>query len=241
MDFYYTNFCAASPGVSTLSEWRELVAGRWLPASQELPAIPKAARLARRMSVFGKLSLAVAFEAQANADEPMVFASCWGDIGRTEQMLEEMVSEGVVSPAGFTSSVHNAVAGVAGIALKNHHFAPAIAAGDLTTEAALTQCYLELAQGAKSVLLVRSEMPMPEQWSASTELQKPRAPYAWAMRLHREAPAGASHFSLTPAADAPNREDCADSYSSDVHFLLGDAGQRLHTDETGRGWRWQKL
>ena len=147
-----------------------------------------------------------------------------------------MTATGDVSPAGFTSSVHNAASGAAGIWLKNHAPAPAVSAGNFTTEAGLTESFLQL-QTSESVVLVRVEAPLPNVWDhPAHERIAPAVPYVWALRLTRQ-PSEAG-FSLTPTATV-GAVAATEPLPADLTFLLSDTPQWLHA-EGERGWLWQK-
>lgn len=82
--------------------------------------------LRRRLTPLGKLVASALAAVQLRDEEPFVVASSWGDSEKSCQLVSEMTATGDVSPAGFTSSVHNAASGAAGIWLKNHAPAPAV-------------------------------------------------------------------------------------------------------------------
>ena len=111
-----------------------------------------------------------------------------------------------------------------------------MSAGNFTTEAGLTESFLQL-QTSESVVLVRAEAPLPDVWDHSAhERLAPAVPYVWALRLTRQ-PSQAG-FSLTPTATV-GADAVTDPLPSDLTFLLSDAQQWLHT-EGERGWLWQK-
>ena len=112
-------------------------------AAGELPACPAPVMLRRRLTPLGKLVASALAAVHLRDEEPFVVASSWGDSGKSCQLVSEMTATGDVSPAGFTSSVHNAASGAAGIWLKNHAPAPAVSAGNFTTEAGLTESFLQ--------------------------------------------------------------------------------------------------
>ena len=78
----------------------------------------------RRLSMVERAALHVAWNA-FNPEEgedaslplpemgkvPVVFASRWGEIGTTLKLMRQLHSEGEMSPAAFSSSVHNAAPG----------------------------------------------------------------------------------------------------------------------------------
>lgn len=237
MQFYYQDFYAALPDFIGVDAVREaLAAPSAVTAAGELPACPAPVMLRRRLTSLGKLVASALAAVQLRNEEPFVVASSWGDSGKSCQLVSEMTATGDVSPAGFTSSVHNAASGAAGIWLKNHAPAPAVSAGNFTTEAGLTESFLQL-QTSESVVLVRAEAPLPDVWDhPAHERLAPAVPYIWALRLTRQP--SQTGFSLTPTATV-GAAAVTDPLFSDLTFLLSDAQQWLHT-EGERGWLWQK-
>lgn len=237
MQFYYQDFYAALPGFIGVDAVREALADPAAVAAEgELPACPAPVMLRRRLTPLGKLVASALAAVHLRDEEPFVVASSWGDSGKSCQLVSEMTATGDVSPAGFTSSVHNAASGAAGIWLKNHAPAPAVSAGNFTTEAGLTESFLQL-QTSESVVLVRAEAPLPNVWDhPAHELIAPAVPYVWALRLTRQ-PSDAG-VSLTPTATVGAVAATA-PLPVDLTFLLSDTPQWLHA-EGERGWLWQK-
>ena len=237
MQFYYQDFYAALPGFIGVDAVREALADPAAVAAEgELPACPAPVMLRRRLTPLGKLVASALAAVHLRDEEPFVVASSWGDSGKNCQLVSEMTATGDVSPAGFTSSVHNAASGAAGIWLKNHAPAPAVSAGNFTTEAGLTESFLQL-QTSESVVLVRAEAPLPNVWDhPAHELIAPAVPYVWALRLTRQ-PSEAG-VSLTPTATVGAVAATA-PLPVDLTFLLSDTPQWLHA-EGERGWLWQK-
>lgn len=237
MQFYYQDFYAALPGFIGVDAVREALADPAAVAAEgELPACPAPVMLRRRLTPLGKLVASALAAVHLRDEEPFVVASSWGDSGKSCQLVSEMTATGDVSPAGFTSSVHNAASGAAGIWLKNHAPAPAVSAGNFTTEAGLTESFLQL-QTSESVVLVRAEAPLPNVWDhPAHELIAPAVPYVWALRLTRQ-PSEAG-VSLTPTATVGAVAATA-PLPVDLTFLLSDTPQWLHA-EGERGWLWQK-
>lgn len=126
-----TDFAAVTPGVVSPDGWKSWAATGVKPAEEVVPACPVPAMMKRRMTPLGRLALTALADVKPREEEAVVFASSWGDNGRTHALLADMTADATgVSPAGFSSSVHNGVAAVAAIWLKNHHVASAVSGGD---------------------------------------------------------------------------------------------------------------
>ena len=70
---------------------------------------------------------------------PVVFASRWGEIGTTIKLMQQFHTEGEMSPAGFSASVHNAAPGAFSLFTKNKAPYTAIAARAATLHAGLLE------------------------------------------------------------------------------------------------------
>ena len=97
------------------------------------------------------------------AETPVVFASRWGEIGTTLKLMRQMHDEGEMSPAGFSSSVHNAAPGAWSLLTKNHAPYTAIAARERSYEMGLIEAEAQLAAHvAPAILYVYAEESTPE-------------------------------------------------------------------------------
>lgn len=93
---------------------------------------------------------------------PVVFSSRWGEIGITCKLMRQMHSEGDMSPAGFSSSVHNAAPGAWSLFTGNKAPYTAVSARERSYEMGLLEARAQLAAGAPHVLYVYAEEATPE-------------------------------------------------------------------------------
>jgi hypothetical protein len=94
---------------------------------------------------------------------PVVFASRWGEIGTTLKLMRQMHGDGEMSPAAFSSSVHNAAPGAWSLFAGNKTPYTSIAAREKTYEMGLLEAEAQLASGAfDAVLYVYAEESTPE-------------------------------------------------------------------------------
>lgn len=114
---------------------------------------------------------------------PVVFASRWGEIGITVRLMRQVHDEGEMSPAGFSSSVHNAAPGTWSLFTGNRMPYTAISARDRTYEMGLIEARAQIAAGAPYVLYVCAEEDTPECYVAS--FGEPVRQHAVAMLLAR--------------------------------------------------------
>ena len=115
---------------------------------------------------------------------PVIFASRWGEIGVTAKLMRQMHDEGEMSPAAFSSSVHNAAPGAWSLFTKNRAPYTAIAAREKTYEMGLLEAESQIAAGAAHALYVYAEESTPECYLP--EFGEPVAAHAVAMLLSRE-------------------------------------------------------
>ena len=117
--------------------------------------------LRRKLNKFGRAGLYTLYNAYENGTNPnLVFASCYGDIERVEKLITQREEDGEVSPAGFSSSVHNATVGLFSLLEKIKTAYNSISAGDRTLSAGFLEsiisgeslfCYTESLGGVKSI------------------------------------------------------------------------------------------
>ena len=117
--------------------------------------------LRRKLNKFGRAGLYTLYNAYENSTNPnLVFASCYGDIERVEKLIAQREEDGEVSPAGFSSSVHNATVGLFSLLEKIKTAYNSISAGERTLSAGFLEsiisgeslfCYTESLGGVKSI------------------------------------------------------------------------------------------
>ena len=129
----------------------------------------------RRLSLVERAALHVAWkvfhsdgvecDGVSASGTPVVFASRWGEIGTTLNLMRQMHDEGEMSPARFSASVHNAAPGAWSIFTKNHAPYTAIAARGKSYEMGLVEAQAQLAAGVSgNVLYVYAEEATPEHY-----------------------------------------------------------------------------
>lgn len=133
----------------------------------------------RRLSPLGRVAVECALQANFEQDGmPCVFASRFGDSQRTLGMLAAFQSGEGVSPTTFTTSVHNAVAGIYSIHDGSQEAVQVVSAGSETVLMGLVEAYALLSAGEMKVLYVYYDEPLPEAYSEFTEEVK--TGFVWA-------------------------------------------------------------
>ena len=121
--------------------------------------LPRAMR--RRMSPFDLgVARCVAGLAAKGVDEEIVFASRHGNMSVMTELLMQLAQGELLSPARFSMSVHNAAVGAASLLAANRGGHTAIAAGEASLTAGLTEAWLRLNTGSPSVLFVYADLPL---------------------------------------------------------------------------------
>lgn len=147
----------------------------------------------RRLSIVERAALHVAWKVFDGEGEngaplpspnevPVVFASRWGEIGTTLKLMRQMHQEGEMSPAAFSSSVHNAAPGAWSLFTKNTAAYTAIAAREHTYEMGLMEAKAQLSAGiSDAVLFVYAEESTPVYYH--TAFDRPETARAEALLL----------------------------------------------------------
>jgi hypothetical protein len=238
--FVVQQWAAWAPGLSSREAWLDWFAqprpvqGDDVPALAQMPAMMR-----RRIERLGRAALQTAYETMEDATRPCpsVFASRYGDMRRSIELMRQLADEGAVSPTAFSVSVHNAFAALFSIARGDRSNYSAVAAGPETAESALAEAVGLLSEGAPEVLVVMYDEPLPsplEHFAEPGEFIR-----AWAVRIAPAKESGIG-FSLAPAPG-----DCAvgDSVMPPdlalLAFLVG--GQREYSRVVDdRRWIWER-
>lgn len=144
-------------------------------ARQELgdvaPMLEIPAALRRRCPPFARDALRCGLRLMhAAPDSELVFCSCHGDLSATLQLLDDINRGELLSPAQFSLSVHNAAAGLLGQAVGRAANHTAIAGGDLSLSAGLTDAYARLTtRDGGSIILVFADMALPGAYQSMDE------------------------------------------------------------------------
>jgi hypothetical protein len=127
VSFHVRAWSAWAPGLETTSARQEWAGQSESRSEGDLEPVPVLLR--RRVSPIGQKALKAAWSLPDSGGARMVFCSRHGEFGRTLSILDSLVNRTPVSPADFTLSVHNALAGLLSIARGNRQGHTTIAAG----------------------------------------------------------------------------------------------------------------
>lgn len=129
------------------------------------------AQLRRRMPMFARESVRCGLElARASPESELVFSSRHGDLTSNVELLSELATHTLLSPARFSVSVHNAPVGLIGQCLGTSASHTAIAGDGETFMAGLTEAYGRLVtREAHSVIVIHADVELPAIYSEFDE------------------------------------------------------------------------
>lgn len=180
IQFSITAWAAWAPGVETPAAWSEwALGGRAIAGDGEPAVVGMAPMLRRRAGVLDRMALEVAYRCLGDRrDVPAIFCSRHGEAARSLDLLTDLAKGAPLSPTAFGLSVHNAAGGLFSIARRDRAASSALAAGASSVEhAAIEACGL-LADGAREILLVVYDRPLPAIYAGFDDHFA--QPYAWA-------------------------------------------------------------
>ena len=139
--------------IDSFAEWRETDSEK----TPDVGFVP--AMIRRRLTGVEKTGLYLANRVCPDRrDFYTVFASRFGEWGQTVKLIKQFYEDGEMSPAAFSSSVHNATPGILSVIKHNTMSYTTIAAGERTIGEALTEMFA----GPKPVLFVYAEERTPD-------------------------------------------------------------------------------
>ncbi len=169
------------------------------------------------------------------ATSRIVFCSRHGEFRRTLSILNALCHADPVSPADFTLSVHNALAGLLSIAASNQHGHTTIAAGEESFACGMMEALACLADAPEeSVLLVYFDERLPPPFDVFT----PSTDHSMAIAIALSAREGASFALSTSPAPHPADADTNPAMRF-MRFLLGTEPALAMTGER-LSWHWRR-
>jgi hypothetical protein len=236
--FALDNWAAVADGITTKEEWLDwFERPRRLGSHFSADISWMAASLRRRVSPLGRAALSVLAACQPPGPCPVVFASMHGDLEGIASLLAQLHDEGLVSPLGFSLSVHNAATGVYSIARQDRIATTSIAAGPDLVEVACLEAMGWLTSGEKQVLLVCCEDPAPPPYRADEGATEFR--YAWAGLL-KPVSTGGITLQMAGQGEGEGAETPRTGIMSNLNTLAFMSGLRGRSLLSGTGryvWR----
>lgn len=225
---------ALSPGLADEAAWLVWAQQGLWPVDPPFPATPLLPMMmARRLSQGSRLAVQVGLSLLARHQvDSAIFVSRHGELARSMTLLQALADGQALSPTDFSMSVHNTAAGLCSIQGKAAIPMSSLAAGENSLMAGLIEAVGALQAGARRVLLVAFEGPVPEfhhPW-----LGEEAPPHALGLVL--EAGEQWCCEGVSPAVDAAR--SLPQSFALWRALLLGEPTLILGDDR--QAWRWQR-
>jgi hypothetical protein len=238
--FRIGDWMACGRGLETRADLR-----RWPDAAGHLPgeqtkfaaALPTLLR--RRVSPIGQEVFRAAYAIDELRKARFVFCSRYGELDRTLRILQSICETEPISPADFSLSVHNALAGLLSIAAKNTASHTAIAAGGDSFACGLLEAVTLLNDGSDTpVLMAYFDDALPPPYDELAEVSQ--SGIALVMLL--EPPAGDARdmaILLQPRDHAAELPSASGQCLDFIEFVLSGEHDRRSVGERIEWW-WQR-
>jgi len=196
--------------------------------------------LRRRVSAIGQQALRAGFQIAASQPARFILCSRHGEFDRTVSLLRSIAAREPLSPADFSLSVHNALAGLLSIATKNTHGHTAIAAGPDSFGYGMLEAALCLATAQdEKVLVIYFDAPLPELYAAIDD--DSATPVALAVLM---APERGAQDDIVMSYASPDSDEVpplpSDRHSGEILDFLRAQRKELHIRGPQMTWRWAR-
>lgn len=194
----------------------------------------------RRLSAFGKMAIGCGLSAAGAGNTDLVFCSRFGDLDIAYRLLRDLSTGGLLSPAAFSNSVHNAVPGVMDMVRKSKIGHTAIAGGTQSLSAGIAECWAKLALNPEQdVTLVLADGVIPD--DLQTLSPEDADGIALAMTLSTEQ-SGVLNGRLSLVTDAPDgiydEPESRVLATAMIEVLSGKAASSVGVEWRSRGLSW---
>ncbi|SEH49882.1 beta-ketoacyl synthase chain length factor [Magnetospirillum fulvum] len=217
------------PGRDRLASGGTVAAGADLPSS-----------LRRRVTPIGRQALDAAWYLLAGTHgttPKIVLSSRHGEYSRTFGLLSSLAASGEVSPAGFSLSVHHALAGLLSIAADNRAGHTAVAAGGESFGYGCLEAATSLAEGIDRVLLLHFDEALPESYAEIGGGAEDSLALALLLAPNRDDGVGERIALGLAPSDPPG----TDSLAHCVATLLEGGGSETRAAGERLTWTWQHV
>jgi Beta-ketoacyl synthase, N-terminal domain len=238
--FCVEDWMACGPGLETGEDWTSSSRAARNPqndTAQAATSLPTMLR--RRISVIGQRAFRASYALSEQRIARFVFCSRYGESDRTLRILHSLAAKEPVSPADFSLSVHNALAGLLSIAWGNTAGHTAISAGADSFGYGLLEAVACLKEGSTdSVMLVYFDDLLPQPYDEVADGAETCVALAMLLK-----PPGDHDHEFALALEPRNRAAKAQSASAQsldfIRFMLSNEHERRSTGERTQ-WRWQR-
>jgi hypothetical protein len=238
--FAVRDWFAWTPGRETRPDWCTWAGCTASDATGEsaaaMPVVPMMLR--RRATPIGQKVMGAALACRDVASARYVIASRHGEYDRTVGIFTSLTAQEAPSPAEFSMSVHNGLAGLLSIHTGNKLGHVAIAAGEDSFAYGLIEAVLCLAEAPETpVLLLYYDAPLPAGYEPFHSQSEAELPIIVALMLEVAAKSGISCV-WTPAG--PGGAAPGNQAMAFMRWLLSGAGDGECAGER-MTWRWSHV
>lgn len=237
LEFSVRDWFAWTPGRETRPEWRN-----WASASvdapeesaEPMPTLPMMLR--RRVTSVGQKAVGAALACQGADAARYVIASRHGEYDRTVSIFTSLAEQEAPSPAEFSMSVHNGLAGLLSIHTANRLGHVAISAAQDSFAYGMMEAALCLAEDpATPVLLLYYDPPLPDSYDPFRAASEAELPTVVALLLES---AHEVSFQWQPSQPTSALAD-----SQALHFLrwLLSGAEQAECRGERMTWRWSRV
>lgn len=239
--FRVNGWMACGVGLESREDWIGWLQGAKNPkkddAAQTAVSLPTMLR--RRISVIGQMAFRASYALSGDRMARFIFCTRHGEFQRTLRILKSIVAEEPISPAEFSLSVHNALAGLLSIAWNNTAGHTTISAGaDSFGSAMLDAVACLKSRPNEPVLVVYFDDLLPEPYDEFADDDETCVALAMLLSSPRE-----DGEDLTLALEPRDRDMMSLSASGQaldfLRFILSGEPERRSMGERLQ-WRWQR-
>ena len=238
--FRVQDWMACGVGLESREDWIAWLQGAKNPkddAAQAAVSLPTMLR--RRISVIGQMAFRASYALSEDRMARFIFCTRHGEFQRTLRILKSLVAEEPISPAEFSLSVHNALAGLLSIAWNNTAGHTTISAGaDSFGSAMLDAVACLKSRPNEPVLVVYFDDLLPEPYDEFADDDETCVALAMLLSSPHE-----DGEDLTLALEPRDRDMMSLSASGQaldfLRFILSGEPERKSMGERLQ-WRWQR-
>ncbi|HXN87412.1 MAG TPA: beta-ketoacyl synthase chain length factor [Candidatus Binataceae bacterium] len=238
--FRLIDWMACGPGLESREDWTAWLRDEELHKAEAVSvALTLPTMLRRRISVIGQMAFRASYALLENRIARFIFCSRHGEFQRTLNILKSLAAQEPVSPAEFSLSVHNALAGLLSIAWKNTAGHTTISAGADSFGAAMLDAIACLkSQPAEPVMVVYFDDLLPEPYDTFND----RDDTCLALAMLLGAPPNDGEdltVSFEPCARETASLSATEQALDFLRFILSGESERISIGERLQ-WRWQR-
>lgn len=238
--FRVKDWMACGVGLESREDWMAWSRGAGYPKDEGASAVVSLpTMLRRRISTIGQMAFRASYALSDNKSARFIFCTRHGEFQRTLNILKSLAAQTPLSPADFSLSVHNALAGLLSIAWNNTAGHTTISAGADSFGSAMLDAIACLKSAPLDpVMLVYFDDLLPERYDEFGDDDE--TCFALAMLL--DPPHDDSEdftLVLEPSDHGAQRLSASGQALDFLRFILSDERERKSMGERLQWW-WQR-